>query len=389
MNLQLYNIIIFPGWFPTKSHPLKAIFTKKHIDLISKDHNVCVAYAEQSSNLKKNFEIQIDRSNTYPIIVCFYERSNQYFFKKGINFLRSLIAYWRAFAVAKQNLGRIDFIHIHVLTRDALIPLYFKIFKKIPFYISEHSTAYIRDDVDSFLIKKLKNVLFRNSSGISTVSAALKTAIENKGISHTNFRIIHNIVNSKLFEYQPKTEEKIVKLLHVSRLDESAKNVIGILKVFEKLYHKHHYIHLDIVGGEKDVVSDAEHFSQNLSSKSNIRFHGPITTTAVIPFFNKSDYLIMFSNYETQGVVVMEALFCGIPVIATDLPCLNEYLHNGNSLIVKPLDQVSLYNAIELCVTKGYEFWSPKEISLEMNTVFDNESIKKSFQLLYNEGFKL
>ncbi len=384
----MYNILIFPGWFPSKENTLNAIFTKKHIDIISKTKNVIVVYAERTENQNEIYSICQDQSSGYPIITCTYKKSQLFFFKKVINFYRSIRAYLKAINTSRTFMKSIDFIHIHVLTKESIIPLVYKIFKGIPYFISEHSTEYLRPGLTSFLEKKFKIFLSKNSLGISAVSSSLKLAMEREGLKHNNFQVIHNAVSSDLFTLKPKLNHVKTKFLHVSRLDEKAKNVIGILEVFELLYSKYSNIELQIVGGQPNIISKAEIYSNKLSSKSSICFNGIKKGVDIVPYYHDSDFLVMFSNFETQAVVIMEALFCGMPVIATDLPCLIEYLHSGNSLLVKANDKKALFEKMELCINGKYEFWNGKEISTEINNVFNLAKIAVGFDNLYQTGFK-
>lgn len=384
----MYRILIFPGWFPSKENPLNAIFTKKHIDIISQKNNVVVVYAEKSDSQNEIYSILIDKSNNYPIITCTYKKSHLFGLNKVINFYRSLQAYHKAIIKSKMSKRSLDFIHIHVLTKESIYPLWLKIFTGIPYFISEHSTAYLRPSLVSFLEKGLKFVLAKNSIGISAVSSSLKSAMINEGVNHSNFPIIYNAVNADLFSLKPELKHDIMKFLHVSRLDEKAKNMIGILDVFELLFKKYSNIELHIVGGQLNIISESELYSNNLSSRPNIYYYGMKDEVDMVTYYHKSDFLVMFSNFETQAVVVMEALFCGIPVIATDLPCLKEYLHSGNSLLINPNDKNALYEKMENCIIGKYEFWNAETISSEIRNVFNIEKIEDGFMKFYQAGIK-
>jgi glycosyltransferase involved in cell wall biosynthesis len=384
----LNNILIFPGWFPSVESPLNAIFTKKHIDVISKSNNVIVAYG--ISHIQKDKYIIIhDNTNGYPIITCSFRPNKFFIIKKFINFYLGLKAYYLAIKESRKYMNKVDFIHIHVITRQALIPFFYKIFKKIPYFISEHSTSYLRPNKNSHIDKILKILLTKKSNGISAVSESLKLAMMKEGLRNNNFMVIHNVVTSGFFRVKKEiSQNSNFKFLHVSRLEEAAKNVIGILNSFEKLYAVKQNIELHIVGGNLNQVSDAEIYHHKLKSKSNIFFHGIKFGSEIIPYFQKSDCLIMFSNYETQAVVILESLFCGVPVIATNLPCLNEYLHNGNSIQVVPKDEKALFESMLVCTEDKYKFWSADKISSQIIKKFDQDEIGNAFDKFYQKGLK-
>jgi L-malate glycosyltransferase len=382
----MFNIIIFPGWFPSECNPLNGNFTKKHVDIISKNHKVAVAYADKSLNNDILYNLVVDERNAYPIVICYYKTSKLPVIHKFINYYRKLVSYSKAFNKAKSYLNDLDFIHVHVVTRDTILPLYYKWFKNIPYFISEHSSAYIRNQSSSILEKSLKRLIINNCEGLSAVSNTLKLAMEHAKLRHRNSQIIYNVVDSNVFNVKSVKKSDKIKFLHVSSLDEQPKNTIGILKVFERLYKIYPNIELHVVGGQLNKISESQTFAENLKSKHAIFYHGMQFGPSIVDFYHQSDYLVMFSNYETQGIVAIEALFCGLPVLATDLPSLNEYLHSKNSLLAKPKDEDGLFKNMEICILGKYEFWNSDDISNEVKENFNSKNISKRFDDFYAFG---
>ncbi|WP_195759288.1 glycosyltransferase family 4 protein [Pedobacter puniceum] len=384
----MFNILIFPSWFPSKENPLDAIFTKKHVDLISRKNKVAVAFAVESNLLNGIYEIKSEENGNYPIYTCYYRtsRCNLYLYKKIVNFYRKLNAYVKAFKCAMKHLKHVDFIHIHVIGFEAIIPLFYKIFKKIPYYITEHSTIYLRCNSVWSFENMFKRFIVKESLGISAVSNALRDGMRKLRIDHRFFFVIPNIVDELKFQYKQKQKGEIFRFLHISRLDEKAKNTIGILRVFDKIFEQNKNIELHIVGGFPNVISESELYSKKLKSKSNIFFHGVKFNDDIIAYYQKVDVFVMFSNYETQGVVVMEALFCGLPVITTNLLCFKEYLHQGNSIMIDPKDEISLQKVMELVIKQEVEFWTPENIVIDIKEKFASQKIENSFMEFYKIG---
>ncbi|TKB96064.1 glycosyltransferase family 4 protein [Pedobacter cryophilus] len=380
----MYNIIVSPEWFPNKENLLSAIFTKKHIEVIAKTNNVVVAFAVGTVGEDKNYNLVIEK-NVFTSVICYFRLSKLPLIGKYINFINYFLADYKAIKQAELLIEKVDFFHIHVLPKSAVIPYLYYLFKNVPYFISEHSTAYLRKSnnyVESWLKIKFAN----NSKGLSAVSESLKFAMENKGLKHQNFKIIPNVINPNIFSLKPLNKDTKIKFLHVSRLDEQAKNVIGILRVFELLYHKYQQIELHIVGGFLDMVSDAELFSKALKCTEAVFFHGIKYGEDIVPYYHNADYFVMFSNYETQAVVVVEALMCGLPVIATQLPALDEYLHQYNSIQVATKDESDLYLKMENCINKTCDFWPAENISSDIKLKFDLNSLEEGFKTLYKLG---
>ncbi len=87
---------------------------------------------------------------------------------------------------------------------------------------------------------------------------------------------------------------------------------------------------VDILGGidEKFLSDQKKLFSPIVFKK--IKFHGYLSNKE--EYFRNSDIFILFSRSETFGLVYAEAMAYGLPIIAGDLPVLNEIIPSINSL---------------------------------------------------------
>ena len=187
----MYHIIISPEWFPSKINLLSAIFTKKHVEIIAIKHKVVVAFAIVSKFEKKRYNLVIE-DGRYITVICYFRASKFPFLSKYIDYLNYFIAHHKAIKMAYSILVKVDFFHIHVLPKAALIPFLYFLLKKVPYFISEHSTVYIRKSSKAFE-SKIKSVLAKYSKGISAVSNSLKLAMIDNGLNHANFKIIQII----------------------------------------------------------------------------------------------------------------------------------------------------------------------------------------------------
>jgi glycosyltransferase involved in cell wall biosynthesis len=65
-------------------------------------------------------------------------------------------------------------------------------------------------------------------------------------------------------------------------------------------------------------------------------------------FYQDMDLLVIPSHFEPMGMVAVEAMACGIPVLATDVPGLNEVVkHRVNGWTCAPRSTRALIGAIE------------------------------------------
>jgi len=93
------------------------------------------------------------------------------------------------------------------------------------------------------------------------------------------------------------------------------KGIKDLLKIWKLVYTKHPDWHLDMYG-DGDM---REYIIREVASlHSNIHVHA--STTEIFDKYLDSSILLMTSNYEPFGLVMPEAMSCGLPVVAFDCP---------------------------------------------------------------------
>ena len=163
----------------------------------------------------------------------------------------------------------------------------------------------------------------RNAESISLVSAHLQTAFKKK-FDHPDTIVIPNVVDTTIFH--PTTEAKPSCFLHISGLDRR-KNPLGILAAFKKIVPGHPGLKLKIIGspGTPDVL---EYVKEN-GLKESVSFHAEMAQTDLAKALHDSIALILYSNAETFGCVIIEANASGVPVIVSDIPVFHETVEEG------------------------------------------------------------
>jgi glycosyltransferase involved in cell wall biosynthesis len=104
--------------------------------------------------------------------------------------------------------------------------------------------------------------------------------------------------------------------------------------------------HLDLAGDGPQLPEYREQAAA-LGLTDRITFHGWMTREQVRPLFDSADLLVLPSRYEGMPIVVLEAMGCGLPVVATDIPGTRELIAEGETgLLVKPEDAADLAGAL-------------------------------------------
>ena len=131
------------------------------------------------------------------------------------------------------------------------------------------------------------------------------------------------------------------------------KNQTAIIYAFERLLKKHKNIKL-VFAGEGDMLETCREMVQSLEIDRNIRFLGQVKDISYL--YRCSDILVTASKMEGLPFNVMEALYCRVPVIATDIKGHSDPIENRkNGLLASDiyagLDEIlsdeNLYHSIK------------------------------------------
>jgi len=135
-------------------------------------------------------------------------------------------------------------------------------------------------------------------------------------------------------KYRPAREVK--NFIYVGRLSPE-KNLLQLINKFNDLPE----LNLNIVGfGPQEMLLKS-------IAKQNIIFHGAIRNTELYKFYQQNEVFILPSISEPWGMVVEEALNCGLPVIVSDsVGCAEEIVNKSNGIVFKLTDPAGLKNAI-------------------------------------------
>lgn len=140
--------------------------------------------------------------------------------------------------------------------------------------------------------------------------------------SHPKFkdldiRVIPLGVNTDVFKPNDKTEDE-VRLLFVGRLSR-LKQIEKAIEVLHNLQDTLDLnVKLDIIGPFSDEGYHQELMAlvERLKLKDNVTFIGPLNQNELIPYYQKASLLLLPSQHESFGMVMIEAMSCGTPVAA-------------------------------------------------------------------------
>ena len=135
------------------------------------------------------------------------------------------------------------------------------------------------------------------------------------------------------------------------------KNLAGMVEAMKTVSQAHPDQSLDIIGGGSPA--DQTNCQNLIEGRDGIRLSGPASRTELPPRLNQATAFVMPSFRESFGLVFVEALFAGIPIIYPRGTAIDGYF-DGSSFAI------------------GVDAHSPKDIAQAMLQCIENEAEVKA-----------
>jgi len=247
-----------------------------------------------------------------------------------------------------------DIIHVHWPFPHIIFGLILKILKRKPLVCSFHGGEIIFLGNLPYIFKKLFGTLLKFADFFTVNSSFTKNKlmeiIRNTGenrISIVPFGITLKGRNEKNY----KENKKGIRLLFAGRLIER-KGVHILINSFIKVRKFFPDVEL-IIAGDGPWKEKLENLCAKFNLKENIKFRGHLTSENLEQEYKKSDIFVLPSIHdkkgdtETLGVVLIEAMEFGVPVVATNVGGIPDVVKDGyNGLLVPEKDPDALADAI-------------------------------------------
>lgn len=369
---------------------MSGLFVRKHAEAVSRFNQVSVLYVHPDIRIKKT-EIEINQENNLVEIKVYYPDKKipvlGVFYKIFMFFLSYHIGYQLVINKARKP----DLVHANILTRTGFMALFIKTLRGIPYVISEHWSRYLpaRDGFHGFFRKIITQLVVSQASCVMPVSKVLFQSMINHGLKNKNYQIIGNVVDPSFFHMEKSSNLNTKKeILHVSCFDEKSKNIKGILKAIQILSEKRNDFRLNLVGTGIDF-DDVYKYYQSLNLPEGVvHFLGEKQPGDVAKMFVQSDVFVLFSRYETAGIVIAESLISGTPVVSTSVGIATEYINEKTGILVENEDEKGLAEALDYILDHS-ELYDSNEIK-KCGIHFSYEYIGQQLNEIYNQiiGFK-
>ncbi|CAH1002131.1 D-inositol-3-phosphate glycosyltransferase [Neolewinella maritima] len=376
------NILHITAWWPSRMHPHHGNFIQKHVRLVARDHEVVVATVQEDQNLAYGKQERFQSfEDGYRVVQVYYGRpphTNQL-----ANLWSRARAYRQAMSIARRYLGKPDLIHSHIVVDGGILGGLLALRWGVPFVISEHATRYLMPTKLPLLKARLARWVCRRARFVLPVSVALREGMRTYGL-RANYRVISNVVDTELFRPLPAAvARETFTFLHVSNFREGHKNISGLLSSFARVVAQtDRAVHLHLAG-DGDVASVRQQV-RSCGLHDVCTVSGPHTEVGIARHMQHAQAFVLFSNYETQGVVLMEALASGLPCITTKVGGAAEIIQDGvNGYTVAAGDVEGLSQAM-IALLRHPERFVPATLREQAVTQYSTEAVRRQLAAVYS-----
>jgi glycosyltransferase involved in cell wall biosynthesis len=331
-------ILHIPSWFPNEDNPYSGNFIEKHIKAISKYMPSISLKVVARTKSHRKIHIKYLSENNISVEYC-YHKTKGIIGKIKSKILRYFLYKKTANYIVKK-FGKPVMIHLHVAYPMGNFAVNLSKKWKVPLVLSELWSLYLPQNQQNIKrkLKKHLNKVFKNIEAFTCVSKILQENIS-KIFPEKKSEIIPNVVDTDLFTTGNNYSKKL-KILHVSTLIDEVKNISGILRATHLLSRQRTDFELNIINENQNIF--AEDFVKENNLENFVHFLGKKTEKEVAQIMKEHSFLLMFSNFETQSIVILEAQSAGIPVLATYVGGIPEILNTERGCFVKAKDENEL-----------------------------------------------
>ena len=276
--------------------------------------------------------------------------------------------------------GRPDLIHAHEVSFAGCFAMELADNLHIPYIITEHSSTFIDGSIK---VNKRIKAAYRQAHARLMVSHFLGKAVETKiGNDATPWKCVPNILPVDFEHASPLTRNSNdrFRFLCVAQFSQ-VKNHLCLLKAFTKAFQGSD-VEL-ILAGDGPLLAAAKKSAQELGIFSQVTFIGFQTRIQVLEEMLHCDVLVLPSLRETFGVVLIEAMSCGKPVIAPAGSGPDDIVNKDNGLLFHPDDFNDLANAMNIIFT-NFSHFDPKSIRAECISRYGESAIVSKLVNIYS-----
>ncbi|HWM50175.1 MAG TPA: glycosyltransferase family 4 protein [Thermoplasmata archaeon] len=224
--------------------------------------------------------------------------------------------------------------------------------------VTPHSDAGRPSWTKSVFDRVVPRLTLKAATRVIAVSEHEAASLINLGVPRDRIRVIPNGVDLGEFaEVGTRKDRDGLVGLFVGRLDPDQKGLDVLVRAMSKL-PQNYPLRLRLVGEDWGGAELLRHLAQRLGVADRVTMVGKVPRPEVVREFAEADFLVLPSRFEPFGIVLLEAMAAGLPVVASRVGGIPEIVSEGETgLLVEPDNPDALAEALRLlCQNESLRF---------------------------------
>jgi len=167
---------------------------------------------------------------------------------------------------------------------------------------------------------------------------------------------------------------------YIGRLD-ADKNVETTIRAVSTLVTPYHLV-IGGVGRQKQALVA---LAETLGIAKNITWIEGLSQQAIIELYQASDVFVIMSPVETQSIVALQAIACGLPLVAANAGALPELVNGKNGILVETHDAAGLAIVLERLAKDENLRGSMGKYSRQLSLTHHKPDMLKKLESLYSD----
>ncbi|MDC2966874.1 glycosyltransferase family 4 protein [Acidimicrobiaceae bacterium] len=341
---------------------------------LSDNHNVTVVTGEKAESFKDNnlefislniFESNLNVEDKEVYLQEFKNKLEESLDLKSFDVIHA--HYWLSGLIAKEISNEFD----------------------IPFVFTSHSLGVFLDGYNKERVDCEKIVM--TSANIITASSEFENMliVDTYKVGENKIKKITPGVDKEIFSPNPSVKKENI-FLSIGRIQEQKGQLqtLEFLNNFRKIKNDFKCIFIGGPSGKygEEYLLELKRTVKDFNLEKHVEFLDNLPQTKIIELLNKSKLLIHTSQFETFGLVAIEANTMGVPVLTINNGSLMEIIENNkNGYLSENLIDKDVNNFVSNLLNEDKKFEEVSLTCIEKSKKYDWENTSQMIENIYKE----
>jgi glycosyltransferase involved in cell wall biosynthesis len=369
--------------WPSALEPATGIFIREHALATQLHCDVSVVHLSREPGESGFYDVVRVADDALPVWRVHYRR-----FGRPLSYFAFLRGARAAVAAAEQTIGPADVLHANSFL-SACAALSIGSRRRRPVVYTEHWSIFLPENPGVLTRGQLRlaRLALSRADVVLPVSEHLANAFRRLE-PRARYRVIRNTFDDRVF-HPPSdrpSPRPTRRLLTVGLLNGNRKGVDILLEAIALLAGRREDLTLDVIGDGADRPQ-LEALAQRLGLSDVVAFQGAKVKQEIAEQLREADLFVLASRYENNPCAVIEALACGLPVVAPRVGGLPEIVDEHNGLLARPHDAADLAEQIDAALDRDGR-WDRGEIATRALRSYGRVAVGAEIADAYEEALR-